>query len=94
MSEMIDRVAKAMWETYPQAVLREPWEDMSVEQRSEVISEARAAIEAMKEPTLSMRERWACSGDKTFILRGQAFVHPEGAWRIGIEEALHNDDRK
>jgi hypothetical protein len=65
MSEMIERVAKAIWE---QAF--DPME------HDEAVVYARAAIAAMREPTVGMiNSVWASSGD---IL----------AWKVFIDEAL------
>lgn len=62
MTSMVEKVAKAIWEErrrnaaieYPECVLEE-WEDASAPLRSNIMGEARAAIEAMREPTVGMK---------------------------------------
>ena len=44
-----ERVARAMWNTMPQAVIREDWDDISDEYQNEVLRESAAAIKAMEE---------------------------------------------
>jgi hypothetical protein len=54
MSEMIERVARAMWEVRRQKaglvpVELEPWGDGSIPRANHIMDEARAALEAMLE---------------------------------------------
>ena len=50
MSEMIERVAKAILKAYSE----DPWEDLNKHWREVYTTEARAAIEAMRKPTEAM----------------------------------------
>lgn len=56
---MVERVARACWQTQ---TIR-PWEDAHEDEREEMIGYARAAIEAMREPTDAMLVAGAKAGD-------------------------------
>lgn len=97
MSDMLERVARAMWEqrrryvqeTMPDVGPLEEWGDGSVPRSNGVFEEAREAVEAMREPTHKM-------------VMAMAMVHvwerpmPEDSdtsdmtphWRAAIDEAL------
>ena len=81
MSEMIERVAQAIYASSPfpdglEFLDPEPWRSC--------IDSARAAIAAMREPTESMRRKLWLYGnhpDKEFVMDG-------GMWREMIDAAL------
>ena len=84
MSEsMIERVARAIWGTCAGSKIH-PWEHLG-ELREEYRARARAAIEAMREPTKAMHEAYddiACEGhEPNAAFRGDA-------WEAAIEVAL------
>lgn len=59
MSEMIEQVAKAMWDARrayanDHGIFLEFWGDGSIPRANGIMDEARAAIEAMREPTNPM----------------------------------------
>lgn len=54
MSEMVERVARAQWNLDLKWGSRPGWDDADPEQRSAAMDLARAAIEAMREPTDGM----------------------------------------
>lgn len=78
MSEMIERVAKAIYESAygPQA----NWENLGREQKSEYLKHARAAIAAMRKPTQGMLE--------ALNRRAQCISDIDGGWCAAIDEAL------
>jgi len=81
MTDMIERVAKAIYASSPfpdglEFLDPEPWRSC--------IDSARAAIEAMREPNESMRRKMWLYGshpDKEFVMDG-------GMWREMIDAAL------
>jgi hypothetical protein len=84
MSEMIEKVAKAMWDARRghannSGVFLEFWGDGSIPKKNGILDEARAAIAAMREPTEMMlwagNEQLDCAGE----LR---------CWQAMIDEAL------
>ena len=77
MSEMIERVAKAMWEDPPAFTL---WERVSCEQQDEYRRMARAAISAMREPTGAM-----CLAANPFL---GDWGQSDWAWEAMIDAAL------
>jgi hypothetical protein len=72
MDAMVERVAKAMAEPYmwvvrtPAALKREPWR--------EFIPAARAAIEAMREPTEAMENAAITYNDSSILLMYEAMI--------------------
>ena len=77
MGEMVERVARAIYETDPVGV--RPWEDAPTSNREDCIVCARAAIAAMREPTVKMYRasefpNAGCIGDQ---------------WRAMIDAALN-----
>lgn len=95
MNEMIMRMAKAMYDAYP--ILDEndapiSWEDLEREgDRNPCILCARAAIEAMREPTEAMVtagnvDCWSYFGDEPF----PSF---ERGWASAIDAALQEAPR-
>jgi hypothetical protein len=60
MTEMIERVARAIYETMPAQIMRDDvwinweWENIDPSARSMALYRARVAIEAMLEPTEAM----------------------------------------
>ena len=77
MSEMVERVAKAIHAD--RSLQHCEWETEAPTMRGFYLSCARAAIEAMREPTREMtaaaQTRWNAGHDRT-------------AWRLMIDEAL------
>lgn len=94
MSDMAERVARAIWEQrradiaklYPNLVLDE-WGDGSVPRLNGVFEEARVAIEAMREPTDAM---CVAAEDLSRVDAGQQGVDQAAIWRAMIDEALRN----
>lgn len=79
MSEMIERVAKAIFaDRYP----GEDWKDY---QKRDYCGHARAAIEAMREPTEAMMAAVDCAGVKAEWLSGKAWA---AGYRAMIDAAL------
>lgn len=52
MSEMVERVARALWERHMDP--DEPWATVDEFWRETYLEKARAAIEAMRQPTIEM----------------------------------------
>lgn len=73
MSEMIERVARAL----AKLADNDNW--------NEFVPDARAAIEAMREPTDAMMAAVDCAGEKADWLSGRAWT---AAWQAMIDEAL------
>lgn len=92
MSEMIHRVAKAInpraWGD-PNEYLFDDWRKQA---QNRALAQARAAIEAMREPTISMV--WcgarATQGDDLHPTNGEV----NAAWRAMIDSALTEGDEK
>lgn len=61
MSEMIERVARAIHESSS----KWPWAGMSNMNKDDRRKDARAAIEAMREPTEEIRDAWAAHAART-----------------------------
>lgn len=62
MSEMIEQVAKAMWDVRRAhannaGIELEFWDDGTIPKANGIMDEARAALEAMREPTKAMIAR-------------------------------------
>ena len=89
MSEMVERVARAMFEDdqFDYEPKMPTWEETGV--REEYRSKARIAIRAMREPTEEMQRQWDAEGDHTGF---QADCPLCGghltAWRRMIDAAL------
>jgi len=75
--EMVERVARALYENHPSdggwgAIL---WDEYPTEFRASVYSAARAAIEAMREPTEAMVEAVSAgTGPATHLARKSIYV--------------------
>lgn len=78
MNEMIERVAKAIWSDYWDGEGCS-WAEMEESSRQTALSMARAAIEAMREPTEAMLE--AQFGQPS----------PADCWRAMIDAAVPKD---
>ena len=80
MSEMVERVARALYFSYHPGAPSDIWEEVQPLYRLLCIDSARASIAAMREPTPEM-----------FIATGDALV-PSGdaaaCWKAMIDEAL------
>jgi hypothetical protein len=53
MSEMLERAARAVFKTHHEATII-GWDELSEQAQEEFMSQARAVIEAMREPTAEM----------------------------------------
>lgn len=95
MSEMIERMVRAMYEapvpwrtgtadSDVNAFAGIPYEEMDGKLREHLLIMARAALAAAREPTSEMYESAVANGD--YII-GWA-VDPAHAWRAMIDEAL------
>ncbi len=89
---MIERVARAIWNTKPGAKLH-PWERLGTV-REDYLAESRAAIEAMRTPTEAMVKegleegRWEISlgvGGEHAVMFESA---PRTMWEAMIDRAL------
>lgn len=88
MSEMIERVARAMFERWldePETVREQPqngpypkWEDMRIGQEK-WLNQARAAIEAMREPTKAQLE-----AAEDMVVGYDDFANGDGNIYLGI----------
>lgn len=73
MSEMEERVAKAIWETRRRLAMDihgielEEWGDGSIPRANHVFEEAHAAIEAMRDPTEEMNVRYLSDQNEEFL---------------------------
>jgi hypothetical protein len=56
MTEMIERVARAIYEADPSYIQQSGWDDVPEARRAQYRRQARAAIGAMREPTEEMRD--------------------------------------
>lgn len=86
MSDMVERVARAIYETDPVGV--RPWADAPTSNREDCLVCARAAIAAMQEPTVEMTD-----AAQKLDWRGPIADAMPGAtlcflWREMIDEAL------
>jgi hypothetical protein len=82
MSEMRERVARAIHqERYGGQI---PWGRFP-DAEEECRQEARAAIEAMREPTEAMMAAVDCGGEKADWLAGKAW---KAGWQAMLDEAL------
>lgn len=93
MSEMIDRVAKAIYEADDVWSEAFPWPVMGSKDQSpdEYRRIARAAIEAMREPTKAMRLAIAAAD-----WQGSTDMNWDDGYRVMVDAALsptHNPDR-
>ena len=92
MSEMIERVARAILAQGSGFA----WEDYAKEARQHALKQARAAIEAMREPTEKMSGASPDEGVKfrttLFGQEGTLEVrNPAAVWRAMIDAALSED---
>ncbi|MGY2995426.1 hypothetical protein [Mesorhizobium sp. URHB0026] len=86
MNEMIERVARAICKESGQ-----PWEASTVDYREICIGFARAAIEAMREPTEQMTKAACVEADKHGYYHTRGYFDVEEAeysWRAMIDAAL------
>lgn len=93
MSEMVTRVARAIWPAVKGITLTE-WENAHPLAKEVMLGKARAAIEAMREPT----EKMIAEGDSAMDwdssdATGQWYVHYHDgdaakSWQAMIDEAL------
>jgi hypothetical protein len=97
MNEIVERVAKAMWEransTLPED-LRAPWEgdDFGPIHQDEWRANARAALQAMREPTMLQLAsgQWAQFENPSPPVRDcvEANARAEKIWKAMIDRAL------
>lgn len=87
MSEMIERVAEAMWTARQEAHGHYPddgpWASQVEMVKDWVRAEVRAAIEAMREPTKAME----LAGDLK-LTWAEVTYGPDEIWRAMVDEAL------
>ena len=83
MSEVVERVAAALWGISGGDEDAWAWDECPEEQRAGYRIHARAAIEAMREPTESM---WAAGDD--LVPFGPDVADPSAVYRAMIDEAL------
>lgn len=89
MSEKIEDVAKAMWDVRRahannEGIFLEFWGDGTIPKANGIMEEARAAIEAMREPTMLMVvAAWNLTDP---LPKGEDLYHH--AWQVMIDEAL------
>lgn len=86
MSEMVERVAKAQWDLDRASGGRPAWGDADHEHRSAAMELARAAIEAMREPTEGMIDAGADADAPEW--GGIGLMAALTAWCLMIDEAL------
>ena len=87
MSEMIERVAKAIVEKINELEgYGTSWEDAPPEQREAMYPLARAVMEAIREPTAAMLE--AEPDDDGEFSKENSIFHARQFWQAMIDEAL------
>ena len=79
MSEMVERVARAIWTMRAESFPHDSFDDLPEHEKKMARIYARHAIEAMREPTEPMNEA------------GSGFVQSEFAWEAMIDAALKDD---
>lgn len=88
MSEMVERVARAIYETWARnRSVTEPWDEVRRLGHSiaeEAMSEARAAIEAMREPTDEQRNAY-------YELSHRTETMSDAHWERAIDAILSTD---
>jgi hypothetical protein len=82
MNEMVERVAKAIWESQ-----HGPWENLPTDGREAMRIEARAAIKAMRNPLPEMTKAGA-----EFVDRPDRHMKTLNAWQAMIDSALTQQD--
>jgi hypothetical protein len=88
MSEMVERVAKAIWDQerkQPDCGHRPDWEVLNVTAADAYRAKARAAIETMWEPTQVMMKAAELSLDENTIGRPKGIVD---TWQAMVDAAL------
>ena len=93
MNKMIERVAKAIYNVEPHLNQGEPipWEKLRGPLRDLAVQNAKAAIEAMREPTEAMSRAPENAGAIVLTLEGHQPLYPGNArqaWRFMINAAL------
>lgn len=86
---MVERVARAIWAKATELVPdgdRVPWEDVNYGFQADILGQARAAIEAMREPTPDMLK--GSGGWDEKIHWNEPFPNALGHWRAMIDAAL------
>ncbi|MDP3940644.1 MAG: hypothetical protein Q8R92_21225 [Deltaproteobacteria bacterium] len=73
---MVEKIARAIYD-FPET----PWEEMREPVRNEFRQRARAALEAMREPTDAMRNRY-------YELSFKTDTFNDGTWERSIDAAL------
>lgn len=84
--EMVERVAKAIYETDPVGV--RPWEDAPVSNRERCLMCVRVAIAAMREPTEGMVAAGEFGDPDDLLGLGNRDPDPAEIWRRMIDAAL------
>lgn len=90
MSEMLEKVARALWEIRPwgdedseQGI--PTWDTVPEDWKAAYIDMARAAVRALREPTEEMLEAVDCGGVRRQWLSGRMHV---GSWHAMIDSIL------
>ena len=78
MSEMIERVARALWAVSDDSGEPWPWNECPEAQKAGYRLHARAAVEATREPTEAMMLAACHAGNADM----------EASWRAAVDEAL------
>lgn len=86
MSEMIERVAKAIWEKHRAMLLGEEWEELDRFTTERYRGYASAAIAAMREPTEAMEI--AGHGTAIDVDGTTHMVSAKACWQAMVDEAL------
>lgn len=85
MSEMIEKVALAI---YGEVALKGVGDDV----RKTMMGVARAAVEAMREPTQAMQAAGEAAGGKAYEWTGDSIVfHAANSWPAMIDAALQDE---
>lgn len=87
MSEMVERVARSIW-AFNEDTDCPDYERLSAHAKERANEWARAAIEAMREPTEEMIDRTAMQGESPMITARGSRARIAHYWRLMIDEAL------
>lgn len=87
MTEMIERVARAIYEKRNGAGCR-PWTRQNAAYQAPYLDDARAAIEAMRIPTEAMRKAY---NDEDIVGYSPDPCNHDLVWKTGIDAALNEN---
>ncbi len=90
MSEMVERVAMAMWAKKEQLTPnpRVSWENAEAKDQAFMLEVARAAIEAMREPTEAMKDAGGMELAGLWDSDDSPYSAAENVWLACIDAAL------